>query len=57
MCGICGSYDFARGRPADGGLLERMNETLRHRGPDGGGVHVDGPAGLAARRLSILDLA
>ena len=57
MCGICGSYDFARGRPADAGLLERMNETLIHRGPDAGGQHVDGPAGLAARRLAILDLA
>ncbi len=57
MCGICGSYDFARGHPADAGLLERMNETLIHRGPDAGGQHVDGPAGLAARRLAILDLA
>src|SRR5437763_739902 len=60
MCGICGSYDYARGTAgavADPALLERMNKTLRHRGPDGGGVHVDGPAGLAARRLSILDLA
>jgi asparagine synthase (glutamine-hydrolysing) len=57
MCGICGSYDFMRGHPADAALLERMNATLIHRGPDGGGVHVDGPAGLAARRLAIIDLA
>ncbi len=57
MCGICGSYDFTRGRPADAALLERMNATLVHRGPDGGGAHVDGPAGLAARRLAIIDLA
>ena len=57
MCGICGSYDFTRGQPADGALLERMNASLVHRGPDGGGVHVDGPAGLAARRLAIIDLA
>src|SRR3954453_6195490 len=34
-----------------------MNETLRHRGPDSGGVKVLGQAGLAARRLSIIDLA
>ncbi len=34
-----------------------MNETLVHRGPDAGGQHVDGPTGLAARRLAILDLA
>ncbi len=57
MCGICGSYDFSRGRAADPELLASMNGTLVHRGPDGGGVHVDGPAGLAARRLAIIDLA
>src|SRR5947209_8047604 len=60
MCGICGSYDYARGTAgavADPALLERMNSALVHRGPDGGGVHVDGPAGLAARRLAIIDLA
>jgi asparagine synthase (glutamine-hydrolysing) len=57
MCGICGTYDFSRGERADPSLLERMNQTLLHRGPDGGGVHVDGPVGLAARRLAIIDLA
>lgn len=57
MCGICGIYDFAGGRPADGPLLEQMNATLRHRGPDAGGIHLDGPAGLAARRLAIIDIA
>jgi asparagine synthase (glutamine-hydrolysing) len=56
MCGICGIYDFARGSPADAWLLEQMIQTLVHRGPDGGGIHVDGPAGLAARRLAIIDL-
>jgi asparagine synthase (glutamine-hydrolysing) len=56
MCGICGTYDFARGREADVALLERMNETLVHRGPDGAGVFAEGPIGLAARRLAIIDL-
>src|SRR5690242_4472602 len=56
MCGICGSYDFTRGQPADRAAIERMNDTLIHRGPDGGGVHVDGPVALAARRLAIIDL-
>jgi asparagine synthase (glutamine-hydrolysing) len=55
MCGICGSYDF-QGSRAERGVLERMNATLVHRGPDGGGVHLDGPVGLAARRLAIIDL-
>jgi asparagine synthase (glutamine-hydrolysing) len=57
MCGICGTFDFSRGEDADGSLLEQMNQTLLHRGPDGGGMHLDGPCGLAARRLAIIDLA
>jgi asparagine synthase (glutamine-hydrolysing) len=34
-----------------------MNETLVHRGPDSGGVHVDDAVGIAARRLAIIDLS
>src|SRR4051794_36907611 len=33
-----------------------MQGGLGHRGPDSAGVVVDGPAGLAARRLAIIDL-
>jgi asparagine synthase (glutamine-hydrolysing) len=33
-----------------------MSATLVHRGPDSDGQVVDGPAALAARRLSIIDL-
>ncbi len=57
MCGICGTFDFEHARPPDAAVLERMNESLFHRGPDGGGLHIDGPVGLAARRLAIIDLA
>ena len=57
MCGICGTFDFEHAHPPDRAVLERMNESLVHRGPDGGGLHIDGPAGLAARRLAIIDLA
>ena len=56
MCGICGSYDFAHGREADRTLLERMNASMIHRGPDADGCHIDGAVGLAARRLAIIDL-
>ena len=56
MCGICGTYEFACARSADGALIEQMNATMIHRGPDGAGLHVDGAAGLAARRLAIIDL-
>jgi asparagine synthase (glutamine-hydrolysing) len=54
MCGICGLV--APAGPADVSLVERMNEALVHRGPDDEGTLVDGPVGLAARRLSIIDL-
>jgi asparagine synthase (glutamine-hydrolysing) len=57
MCGICGSYDFTHGEAANPAVLERMNQTLVHRGPDAGGMHVEGPVGLAARRLAIIDIA
>jgi asparagine synthase (glutamine-hydrolysing) len=42
--------------PPDAGLLEAMSGTLAHRGPDSDGIVVNGPVGLAARRLSIIDL-
>jgi len=38
-------------------LLERMNASLFHRGPDAGGLHVEPGLGLAHRRLSIIDLS
>ena len=53
MCGIAGYH----GLPADPALLERMNAHQQHRGPDGDGICVDGPCGLAHRRLSIIDIA
>jgi asparagine synthase (glutamine-hydrolysing) len=56
MCGICGVVSL-RGAAVDADVLAAMNETLRHRGPDSGGVTILGQAGLAARRLSIIDLA
>jgi asparagine synthase (glutamine-hydrolysing) len=55
MCGICG-IAAARGA-VDPDRLRRMSETLLHRGPDSEGSHLDGGVGLAARRLSIIDLA
>ncbi|HTE20584.1 MAG TPA: lasso peptide isopeptide bond-forming cyclase, partial [Armatimonadota bacterium] len=39
------------GRPAEPALLERMAETLAHRGPDGAGVWCEGAVGLAHRAL------
>lgn len=47
-----------RGRrdvPAE--LIERMNQSQFHRGPDEGGKHIEPGLGLGHRRLSIIDLA
>ncbi len=53
MCGIAGTVG---GAPPDAALLERMAATMVHRGPDGQGAWSDGTAGLAFRRLAIIDL-
>ena len=53
MCGICG---IASPGGVDRERLAAMSATLEHRGPDSHGAVVDGPVGLAARRLSIIDL-
>src|SRR5262245_11047066 len=55
MCGICGIVSVAA--PVDPDRLDAMAATLVHRGPDRAGEVVDGVAGLAARRLSIIDLS
>ena len=56
MCGICGVIHFD-GKPVTRELLTGMNETLRHRGPDGDGYYIDGAVGFAMRRLKIIDVA
>ena len=54
VCGICGLASSTGA--VDPGALAAMSATLVHRGPDADGALVDGPVGLAARRLSIIDL-
>src|SRR5438105_10506401 len=56
MCGIVGVVNLDRAA-ADAGLLARMNEAIRHRGPDEEGAYLKGHVGLAMRRLAIIDLA
>ncbi|MEK7388663.1 MAG: asparagine synthase (glutamine-hydrolyzing) [Elusimicrobiota bacterium] len=55
MCGICGVV-YGDGRSPDKGVLKRANDQIAHRGPDDEGYHLDAPAGLAMRRLAIIDL-
>src|ERR1700755_1477009 len=60
MCGISG-FAATGDTTVTRDLLEAMNERLRHRGPDDGGVWLGGAGdvrgGLAARRLSLLYLS
>ena len=57
MCGICGILTPDPSLVPDRGLLERMRDLIAHRGPDGSGLYLGMGAGLAHRRLSIVDLA
>lgn len=56
MCGVAG-YVNQDGEPADRDVLRAMSDAIIHRGPDGEGQAVEGPCGLAHRRLSIIDLS
>src|SRR5207253_9798687 len=54
VCGIAGIWERS-GRLVEREALERMGAILRHRGPDGSGVWLDGEVGLANRRLAVVD--
>ncbi len=57
MCGITGIFDTRDAREISRDVLDRMNETQFHRGPDEGGLHLEPGVGLGHRRLSIIDLS
>jgi asparagine synthase (glutamine-hydrolysing) len=60
VCGIAGIVVFD-GSPPDSTTLRRMTDSLRHRGPDAEGCHLDTvgapSAAIGHRRLSIIDLS
>ena len=59
MCGISGFIDYKKS--TDLFVLENMNRTMEHRGPDGEGYGIytaeHANVGLGHRRLSIIDLS
>lgn len=57
MCGICGIAMADPARVVTAAMIERMSDTIRHRGPDDSGTFLAGSVGLGHRRLSIVDLA
>src|ERR1035441_8213694 len=58
MCGIAGFIDpsLSNKEQADS-LLEKMLETIAHRGPDARGKWIDLPVALGQNRLAIIDLS
>jgi len=56
MCGICGQFNYRDHTQVDPEQLERMTNSLVHRGPDDEGHYFSGSLGLGFRRLSIIDL-
>jgi asparagine synthase (glutamine-hydrolysing) len=57
MCGICGLVSADGRAVPERALIERMRDTITHRGPDGAGLHIGPGVGLGHRRLSIVDVA
>lgn len=58
MCGICGIVTGpASARVVRREVVERMRDTILHRGPDGEGLFLEPGVGLGHRRLSIVDVA
>src|SRR5437667_48506 len=55
MCAIAGFFVNGQAEEARG-TLQRMPDSLRHRGPDDEGFYVDAQIALGARRLRIIDL-
>jgi asparagine synthase (glutamine-hydrolysing) len=56
MCGICGIYNYLLDLPIDKSLLNKMVQSMIHRGPDDEGFYFGPRIGLGMRRLSIIDL-
>lgn len=57
MCGITGIFDTRGGSDISRAVLQRMNDSQLHRGPDEGSLHIEPGVGLGHRRLSIIDIA
>src|SRR5581483_9451798 len=56
MCGIAGIVATDRLDEDAAARAVAMRDIIAHRGPDAAGLHCDGVAALAHRRLSIVDL-
>ncbi len=57
MCGLVGALTDLAVHPALAAeTLTRMRDRAAERGPDAGGLHLEGPLALAHRRLAVVGL-
>ncbi len=57
MCGITGIFDTRGLQAIAPAVLQRMNDSQQHRGPDEGSLHIEPGLGMGHRRLSVIDIA
>lgn len=56
MCGFIGYFSTDNVTYDRSAVLDKMGETIAHRGPDSKGSYIDDAVALGFRRLSIIDL-
>ena len=54
MCSICGEFNFFE--PLDQSLTYKMNESMKHRGPDESNLFFDSYSSLGHNRLAVIDV-
>ena len=56
MCGITGLI-YTNNAPVSPVVLQKMTDSIAHRGPDGEGHWIEGNVGIGHRRLAVIDLS
>lgn len=56
MCGIAGWIDFKNSLYENGGIMEKMRQSISHRGPDSYGDFSDRHCRLSHTRLAVIDV-
>ena len=54
MCGINGIISKSKNKEKE---IKKMNDRIKHRGPESEGIYIDDDIALGHRRLAIIDLA
>ena len=55
MCSICGEVDFIKRKDSRCDIVKKMNDIMKHRGPDDSDIFLDDYACLGHNRLSVMD--